>query len=438
MGSRTIGNLNVKLSGDPSGFSASMKTTRREIAATNEAIESGSRSLKAFYQTQERMASRGYQEQRVRDEMAKTIKSMREQTAAATATAEARRRLFGDQASAPLVKNLGEAAKQSDKLHASLTKLLGGAHAERLQMLGQSLGISGRTLAVGAGALAMDRAIREAVTIASKDRISQEDVLDAYDATINKVPILGLPTWLGTKAVRDDNEKVRKASEANRASRERYQDLQKVRQETKKIADAQIDEVTASSEFLKKRKEINDSYKETVAIVEKLKQAGDFSQAMRLGAVAIDRLSKDMDSLNAEHKKKAITGAFSGAVSAVSGFAENQMVYLQSSATYRRVAQFFEQFQNAQATQERVDQSLEDFFDGAKPEKKKPREISSKDYEAPALMTGNDLARRLAGGVTGEDLAMKQLDEQRESKRVLEEIRNAVTTNARNITIFGF
>lgn len=93
--STTIGNLSVQLSANSSRFSSTLKAARKEIDQVNAAVDRGSRSMKAFYQSQERAASRSFTEQRVRDEMASRIKAMRAATLNEKVKQEASARLFG-------------------------------------------------------------------------------------------------------------------------------------------------------------------------------------------------------------------------------------------------------------------------------------------------------------------------------------------------------
>lgn len=91
----SIANLNVMLTANASQFSATMKASRKDIDQVNAAVERGQRSMKAFYETQNRATSRGFVEQKTRDEMAARIKAMRAATLNDKVAAEVNQRLFG-------------------------------------------------------------------------------------------------------------------------------------------------------------------------------------------------------------------------------------------------------------------------------------------------------------------------------------------------------
>lgn len=110
----SIATMSAMLTANANSFSQTMRRSKKEIEEVNAAVEKGDRSFKTYYATQQRAASRGNEEQRVRNAMAEQIKGMREQALQARVTAEAQKRLFGgDPAAAAEVRSqvVGETAK---------------------------------------------------------------------------------------------------------------------------------------------------------------------------------------------------------------------------------------------------------------------------------------------------------------------------------------
>lgn len=105
------GSINLAVNAETGNAVRNLSRVRKEVQATTAQIEAGQRSMRAFYQTQQRVASRGFMEQSVRDEMATRIKAMRAEAMKVKVGEEVQRRLFG--VDPALATVLGSAAGRS-------------------------------------------------------------------------------------------------------------------------------------------------------------------------------------------------------------------------------------------------------------------------------------------------------------------------------------